>query len=810
MKASYIYKSFLYFSIFFACIFLITLCAGDGSDDLIHLERDTDGDGVIDTADNCPQVLNPDQKNSNTDALGDACNDDDDGDAQNDDVDIDDDGDGLIEISSAEQLAFMRNNLAGTHLNDGTNPASNNGCGNGRSVLACNGYELIANIRLTNDWIPVGNCGNGAVATEAAGVYTEVDCNSNGFTGTFNGNDYTVSNINIRPAKNMAETTSADPRTRSGDRGVGFFGAIGNTAVIRNFHLEDVEIIGGAFRIGLLVGHSIADNSTGEEDGAEIINVSAEGHILRESSSITAITNQADCEAASGTFINNKCDRSIVVATQEILNRDECDRANGVWANLVCTVTQVSAYDVGGLVGTADRLLIRNSYVRLSEINGAQLVGGLVAKARNSTIEGSYARIVTMRSYANTRINALAGFIGDAEGTTIHSSYANSEFIGLHTPTQNNLAMLNAITPHMSPFIGIGNGTTITNSYAVATTLQISSIYREGNTYYAGGLLSNVPDIAPTITRSYWHITNLNRPNIWTLGMCFNASDRRIIRKDVTTMPLCEMNNNLWRPIGRCSNGMVTDMATCMAADATWTAENCSDGTSTDEGTCTAGNQIWTTGSCSDGTSATEAICMAAGATWTAENCSDGTSTAEATCIMGNQIWTAGSCSDGMSTDEGMCIAGNLSWELGNCSDGTSTTEASCNAATGTWITEGCDDGTSTTERECTASNHIWRNNADIEGTPAPCSDSSYNTEADCTSNSSSITERNELRDNGAASKTQNELQVPSTDNFIYEGWNAAGCTTMTFTPDSKEDAQQAWTFPQSSYPALNCFATPK
>ena len=65
-----------------------TTTAGDGtttSDDTTTGEPvDSDGDGLLDDADNCPDVPNPDQKDSDGDGFGDAC-------------DVDDDGDGIID-----------------------------------------------------------------------------------------------------------------------------------------------------------------------------------------------------------------------------------------------------------------------------------------------------------------------------------------------------------------------------------------------------------------------------------------------------------------------------------------------------------------------------------------------------------------------------------------------------------------------------------------------------------------------------------------------------------------------------------------
>lgn len=47
--------------------------------------NDSDGDGVVDTADNCPSAVNPDQLNTDgADDGGDACDDDDDDDAWQD------------------------------------------------------------------------------------------------------------------------------------------------------------------------------------------------------------------------------------------------------------------------------------------------------------------------------------------------------------------------------------------------------------------------------------------------------------------------------------------------------------------------------------------------------------------------------------------------------------------------------------------------------------------------------------------------------------------------------------------------------
>jgi hypothetical protein len=58
----------------------LQLCGGSG--------QDADGDGISDTADNCPTIPNPDQADTDGDGLGDACDEDDDNDGFADDREL--------------------------------------------------------------------------------------------------------------------------------------------------------------------------------------------------------------------------------------------------------------------------------------------------------------------------------------------------------------------------------------------------------------------------------------------------------------------------------------------------------------------------------------------------------------------------------------------------------------------------------------------------------------------------------------------------------------------------------------------------
>ena len=101
-----------------------------------------------------------------------------DGDGVNNGMDVDDDGDGLIEIATAAELNNVRNDLDGTHYNDGTNPENASGC---PATGGCNGYELTQNIALTGalaDWNPIGD-------------------STTPFSAIFDGNNFTISGLAI-------------------------------------------------------------------------------------------------------------------------------------------------------------------------------------------------------------------------------------------------------------------------------------------------------------------------------------------------------------------------------------------------------------------------------------------------------------------------------------------------------------------------------------------------------------------------------------------------------------------------------------
>ena len=197
-------------------------------------DDDDDGDDVPDENDNCPLLPNDDGQGDDLDAdgFGDAC-------------DVDDDGDGLIEIRDEAMLRNVRYNLAGNGYATSANAAvDSSACGNGRDITACNGYELTNGITLTQTWIPIG---------EVSGN-TEIAPENLSFTGTFDGNGFSVKGLAIPNVGAVGSINAV-----RGSRHKGFFAIRINLEVIASITVGVIiAVIGSTIFIsihrGVLIG----------------------------------------------------------------------------------------------------------------------------------------------------------------------------------------------------------------------------------------------------------------------------------------------------------------------------------------------------------------------------------------------------------------------------------------------------------------------------------------------------------------------------------------------------------------------------
>ena len=246
-------------------------------------------------------------------------------------VDYDTDDDGLIEVSGHAQLAAIEYDLnadgapiagAGSTAyntafpNRDSNTATLMGCPSG----ACVGYELTADINLTTytNWNPIGD-------------------QTNRYTGRFNGNGFTVSNMTI---------------TGTGHR-IGLFATISSAARIESVGVIDASVTStnATGYAGALVGDSagviVACWSTGSVTATNYVG----GLVGSSSGSITSSYSHASV-----------------------------------------TGTATQAAHVGGLLGESSSSTVRNSYsIGLVTRTGTNVnVGGLIGSGGAHDAPGSY------------------------------------------------------------------------------------------------------------------------------------------------------------------------------------------------------------------------------------------------------------------------------------------------------------------------------------------------------------------------------------------------------------------------------------
>ncbi|WP_407704909.1 beta strand repeat-containing protein, partial [Thalassotalea loyana] len=322
---------------------------------------DSDSDGVGDNADAFPNDANETADNDN-DGTGDNADLDDDNDGTADTSDIDADGDGLIEISTLVELNNIRNNLAGTAYNNGGGDVTT-GCGNGIDVLACSGYELVNDLDfdengdgVENDtyntgegWTPIGNL-------------------AAPFTGTFEGNNFTIANLFI----NNTSLTGDDDS-------IGLFGDAENTT-IENLHVEG-QVTASGYYVAGLVGYLYGSNPS------VMNNVSFKG---------TVVSNKSGAYAGGIAALIDEANITQCLATVDITAQGQSGAFAGQLAN-----------------GSVENCLVNGSVITSGTVGGG-FIGNLTGS--DVTNVASHAK-----AEANNAVGGLIGSVGSSSSTITHS-----------------------------------------------------------------------------------------------------------------------------------------------------------------------------------------------------------------------------------------------------------------------------------------------------------------------------------------------------------------------------------------------------
>ena len=302
-------------------------------------------------------------------------------------LDIDDDGDGLIEIATAAELDSVRYALngKGRRLSAGA-ALDTTGCGGDNGIRFCNGYELVADISLATyanadggkGWQPLGH------DTDSSND----GCQGVRFEGTFEGNGWTISDLNI---------------SRSDENCVGLFGHIAAGSEIRNLALHAETVI-GKDRVGGLVGRGPSAQII---SSSVVVNeVSGTGDYIGGLVGVGTLARIVSSSVVAGQVKGFN-------STGGLVGRGDDARIHSSSAVLSLVIGE--GHWIGGLVGVGGGTRIYSSSVVVDEVSGSSSVGGLVGWGREARIHSSLVVVGEIGKSRSSRIGGLVGYFEDGK-----------------------------------------------------------------------------------------------------------------------------------------------------------------------------------------------------------------------------------------------------------------------------------------------------------------------------------------------------------------------------------------------------------
>ncbi len=346
----------------------------------------------------------------------------------------DSDGDGLIQITTVQQLNAVRYDLDGNGTVAGDDSALYAAAfpvASGGSVCqagtTCTGYELMAALDL--DTNSNGTADSGDTYWNDGAGWQPIGALGDGFTATFEGNGRSISNLFI----NRDTTTN-----------VGLFGAVDEGGQIKNVSLVDLSVTGGGY-VGGLVGHLRESTVSGSSTTGTVAGSSSRiGGLIGygQNSIIEDCWSSANVTGTGGGWVGG-----LMGGLQGSGNEGG---VKGVVRRSYATGTVSSDQNrIGGLVGNLYRqnnvpTMVVASYAT-GAVSGSSIVGGLVGRS-NGEVKASYA------TGAVSGTTKAGGLIGDNRGTTPTNSYFDTDTSGQTHATQGKTtAELQAPTGYNTP-----------------------------------------------------------------------------------------------------------------------------------------------------------------------------------------------------------------------------------------------------------------------------------------------------------------------------------------------------------------------
>jgi hypothetical protein len=357
-------------------------------------------------------------------------------------------------ISNAEELQAMENDLDGNYFLTGDIDAS-----------------------ATTSW----NSGSG---------FDPIGSSGSEFTGTFDGCNYTISNLYIN---------------RSGNR-IGLFGAIDDPGKVVNVTLSSVDITATqGFYVGALAGYLDAGVSAGD---ILIQNCHSSGTITIAGTTFTQIGGLIG-------YANGD---------------DNTERAEIYDCSSSCTITTTTTQltDVGGLIGKTVDALVQNCYATgaITIPSGAysDSVGGLIGYISDGVGADDGSQVTYCYATGNiTGTDSMGGLVGDAAGAGyIRKCYATGNVTAHDEPGASSDALGGLVggvssTKEITDCYARGNVVLGTTGYTAggcigqhASGCSVTSCYSIGTVtpvdlLTTGGFGGNTNE--NDITDSYWDIT---------------------------------------------------------------------------------------------------------------------------------------------------------------------------------------------------------------------------------------------------------------------------------------------------------------
>ena len=331
-------------------------------------------------------------------------------------LDIDDDGDGLIEIAYLEELDAIRHQPDGSGYKATASAAKITvGCPLVRGRERCRGYELVRDLDFNDpDSYALKEINRNWMVADF-NITTDTGWQPIGgtFNAVFNGNGYTISNMQIN-------------RSVGNQSHIGLFSQIGVFGRLRNLGLVNPEIKG-------LVGNKNVGGIAGSiQRGSVIMNSYVVGDVADGNTNKII---RGDVEFASQIgFIGGLVgwNRGLILNSYAKINVVAED--SGTASN--------KRVRVGGLVGrNIDGGKVYNSYAT-GEVKGPCIVGGLVGNqfstdptelVKTSEIKNSYAagNVATgFGACVNANNQAAGGLVGFNNRSRVENGYTLGEVSG--------------------------------------------------------------------------------------------------------------------------------------------------------------------------------------------------------------------------------------------------------------------------------------------------------------------------------------------------------------------------------------------